>query len=133
MRHRVLQVLSVLLAITTVGASFVCACPPQDQPAQLVASAASCDTPCCEGEPAAPEPGQPSAPCKQCNLEHRADQPPPAQHDAMGELQSLAVLPPVPFISLPERVATPSPRLHRGLPAPPLLLDLFHTSVLLLV
>ena len=132
MRHRLLQVLSILLTITTVGAPFVCACPPEAGPDSIAPASPSCASDCCKPEPATPE--QDQQPCEQCNLEHRADQPLPTTPDLTSGLHVLLVPPAVPDILWSwDLTLAPAHRRVEDVPAPPLLLDLFHTSVLLLV
>lgn len=122
----------MLLTITTVGAPFVCACPPEIAPDPVASAPPSCASDCCKPQPVTPD--QDQQPCEQCNLEHRAHQPLPTTPDLTSDLHVLLVPPAIPDIlwswDLP---SAPALRLVEGVPAPPLLLDLFHASVLLLV
>src|ERR687891_45239 len=81
------QTLVALLAVATVAAQTVCACPSEMKAGEVAEpTARACSGPgeCCKkDEPTTNDPSDSTQdrPCERCNLEHRTDQIHPDRHD----------------------------------------------------
>lgn len=133
------KLLLVSLALATVAAQALCACPSGVQgETPVVEAKRSCrgEHECCvKDKPAAPTRSEAPAddPCEKCNLVHRSDQIQPDRQDAPAAAQVTLALAPLPLLAvprIPDRFAR-SP-LAEGVPIPLLLRDLYHSNTLLL-
>jgi hypothetical protein len=138
------QLLTFVLALGTVAAQSVCACPTPHAQARPVAQAAPAGNgcpgsgKCCtKQEASAPLPpsseSEKNAPCKNCNVVHPTDQIQPERQDAPKVVQQpfLALLP---ALVVHDTALADQPQNGRDhIPITPLLKDLFHSGILLLV
>ena len=141
MNGRLRHFLAVLLAVSTMAAQAVCVCPavtsearPTPQAKEACRGSGKC---CVQDEPTAPvpPPSEQDTPCESCNVIHPADRIQPERQDApVTVYQPFLALAPVPTIyasvlALPLAARSGAERV----PIPPLLSDLFHSGILLLV
>ena len=141
MNGRLRQILSVLLAVSTMAAQAVCACPvgaSETRPVQQAEEACRGSGACCvPGQPSAPAPSQSDdgTPCDRCNVIHPADTIQPDRQDAAVTVhQPFLALAPVPTLySSVSAQPVIARRNAEHVPIPPLLQDLFHSGTLLLI
>src|SRR5688500_3920251 len=130
------KMLAVMLAVATVGAQLVCACPTSvasPQAAEEIAAACVREGDCCIKEDAkTPPPAKDEEPCDQCNLKHPALQAvPDTQSTTPSHQPALETLFLPLMIVLPVDTSAIQPRYWEGVP-PPLLHDLVSCHTLLL-
>lgn len=130
------HLLALALALATLGAHIVCACPEEmsgRKVASTEAKACAGSADCCGNNPrtggSPPEDGNP---CERCNLKNRPDQIHPDRHDSAPAPEP-AFESPVVITTTPAEAEDAATRgMAEDVPIPPLLQDLFHTHILLL-
>ena len=119
------KLLTVVLALGTAGAQVVCGCPA---PRVEVAKTCTEKKPCCKKSEA---PVEKKDPCESCTIKHRPQQAMPDGKVGV-EIGQLAVCDfVIPQVGVVNVAGVQSARVE-GIPAPPLLFDLFHVHSLLL-
>lgn len=128
---------SIILTLA-IAAQAVCACPAVCETQELAPSApqrcSGTDTCCRKQHPAGNQSSPDHRRCDRCNLEHRPDQAQPDRDPGVVALQPCDALPPAPWFGPPTSGGREMGQvIAEGVPIPPLLQDLFHTSILLLI
>ena len=135
------HIVAVVLAVSTMAAQAVCACPamageakPVPQAAEACRGSGKC---CVQDEPTAPVPTKSGdgTPCENCNVIHPADRILPERQDAAVPIhQPFLTLAPVHTLYAPASAQPFAARRDaERVPIPPLLQDLFHSGTLLLI
>jgi hypothetical protein len=136
MSRFLMKMLAVMLAVATVGAQLVCACPTAvaaPQAAEEIAAGCVGEGDCCIKEDAkTPPPAKDEEPCDQCNLKHPALQAVPDTQSTAPSHQPALDTVFLPLINvLPVDITATQSRYWEGV-RPPLLHDLVSCHTLLL-
>jgi hypothetical protein len=137
MRRATSKFLPLLIAFFTAGAQTVCACPPAAPAPQATAPATKiCAGPgtCCKKDlPKDDRPKGSDDRCDHCNLKNQVSQTQPGTENVALKLHPAFDLTPISFVAIAPAIdARASGPVTDGVPAPPMMNDLFHAHSLLL-